>query len=502
MSQKFYNLNPSSYLSLIKPQKPKPISPFDFKRSLKKALCGNYNGLLFDESFLKDKNQDLFFKESLKAKLKPALQILAPTFKNKEKYFHILKEKYGDSLFLNIIFEQKPPLLEDIKPFFPFIFFTCIVTKKNKKTLFKQTLPKEIYEKTEFYFPYKRNFFDPFLTPRQVCHFIQEQGPVKPCQSEIYDSRIAEDMDLEPLFLPFAESKIPAQNKKIFFSLIIPSYNNEEQLLNTLKSLARQDYPREEYEVIVVDDGSLDNTKTMIKSFMREYSSLNLKALSFPRVVERKIGDSRFRAGLARNLGVKHSQGEILAFLDADILVPQNYLQKLQSEHKKADLILLKRRHLKPKAPIKDWLSDPQAIKKWSYILSKNYWGEFYKKGFDKVKSPWKYVCTYGLSLPKKDFQSAGAFGRNFTFYGFEDVDLGYRLYKKGKKFLLSDIEVYHQAPPKEQNRSFQNPLYRYKQLSKTAKILFYKHLDPEIYKEMKNYMVQHRDFYYFLPFL
>ena len=499
MSQKFYNLNPRSYLSLIQAQKPKPISPFDFKRSLKKALSGSYYGLLFDESFLKSKNLDLFFKQSLKAHLKPALQVLAPSFKNKKKDLLRLKKLYGNSVFFNIIFEQEPPSIEDLKPFFPSIFFTRVVTKKNKNSLFKY--PKEVYEKTEFYFPYKKNFFDPFLTPRQVYHFIQKQGPLKPCLSEIYDSRIAEDMDLEPLFLPFAENKIPS-NQKIFFSLIIPSYNNKEQLLNTLKNLTRQNYPRTGYEVILVDDGSLDNTKQAVKSFMKNNSGLNLKAFFFPRVVERKIGDSRFRAGLARNLGAKHSQGEIIAFLDADILVPQDYLQKLQSEHKKADLILLKRRHLKPKAPLKDGFFDPQGLKKWSYILQKNYWGAFYKKGFEKVKSPWKYVCTYGLSLPKKDFQAVGAFGKNFTSYGFEDVDLGYRLWKTGKKFLLSDIEVYHQAPPKEQNQSFQNPLYRYKQLSKTAKIFFYKHLDPEIYREMKNYMSQRRDFHYFFPFL
>ena len=103
------------------------------------------------------------------------------------------------------------------------MFFTYIVTKKNRKILFKQKLPKEFLEKTELYFPYKKCFFDLFLTPKQVYKFIKKQGAVKACQNEIYDSRIEEDMDLEPLYLPFAENKIPKASKNICFSIVIPA---------------------------------------------------------------------------------------------------------------------------------------------------------------------------------------------------------------------------------------------------------------------------------------
>ena len=121
-------------------------------------------------------------------------------------------------------------------------------------------------------------------------------------------------MDLEPFTLPFAENKIPQTNKKMFFSIIIPSYNNGEQLINTLKNLALQNYPRDEYEITVVDDGSADNTRKALRDFMNQYPSLNLKAVHFPRVIERTAGDARFRAGLARNLGVKRSAGKYWLF--------------------------------------------------------------------------------------------------------------------------------------------------------------------------------------------
>ena len=501
MDQRLYNLNPQFYFRLWSKQKLIKKSPFDFNRSLKKALSGNYKGILFDESFLYDDNLYLFVNESLNKGIQPVFQITSQSFKDKRELLHQLNKKCKNSLMFNIIFDNIYTLpLKDIKSFSPQIFFTYIVTKKNKHIFLKKKMPIEWFEKTKFYFPYKQSFFDFFLTPKQVYKFIKKQGPVQPFQNEIYDSRVAQDMDLEPLTLPFAENKISKTSKKMSFSVIIPSYNNEGQLINTLRNLALQNYPRDEYEITVVDDGSTDNTRKALRNFINQYPSLNLKAVYFPRVIERTAGDGRFRAGLARNLGVKYSEGEILAFLDADILVPPDYLQRLKREHQEADVILLQRYHLKTNAPIKDLFFDHKKIKGWHYIEEKSYWGNFYKKGFGKVKIPWKYICTYGLSLSKKDFQVAGAFGINFIFYGFEDTDLGYRLFKQNKKFLLSDIQVYHQAPSQKHQR--QNPLYRHGQLSKTAKIFFYRHLEPEVYEEMKIYMTQRRGFYYYFPFL
>ncbi len=578
---KLYNLNPKSYFNIWESQKIFKINASSFKKSLKKALSGNYKGILLDEPFLYNKNLIFYINEALKEGLQPVLQVTSKRFKDKKLDLEVISKVYN-ALILNInsstanpssfntIFDETDsPYYKDVQPFLfqerflkqkllqkvrlsktplifnvifdeikslPFkdmqnfldqMFFTYIITKNNYKTPFQKKLPREYLERTEFYFPYKKSFFDPFLTPRQVYKFIKQQDSAKnkyknltiteldstiiefnsskaiqACQSEVYDSRIPEDMELEPITQPFAVNQISQSSKEIYFSVVIPSYNNKTQLINTLKYLAGQNYPKAEYEIIVVDDGSSDNTKQEITKFMQQQPGVNFKAIYFPRVVEKKAGEARFRAGIARNLGVKHSKGKILAFLDADILTPPDYLKRLKAEHEKADVILLKRYHLKHKTPIKDMSFNHEKLKKWYSIEEKNYWGPFYEKGFDKVQTPWKYICTYGLSLSKKDFQSVGAFGKNFVFYGFEDTDLGYRLFKKNKKFLLSDIKVYHQAPPKEQSMRLQNPLFRQRQLSKTAKIFFYRHLDPKIYEELKSYMIQERNFYYFFPFL
>ena len=92
-----------------------------------------------------------------------------------------------------------------------------------------------------------------------------------------------------------------------------------------------------------------------------------------------------------------------------------------------------------------------------------------------------------------------GRFNRNFIGYGFEDTDLGYRLYKANKKFLLSGIRCYHQ--PIERNRKEHKSFFkRHNQLAKTAKIFFYNHLDTEIYEHLTVYMKQERGLSYFFP--
>ena len=510
MNQKFYSLNPQFYLDLWdddtnqdeqKLYSNRHLKNLDFEHKLKKALSGQHSCLLFDSAFLENINFNPYIKKALEHNIKPALQITANSFAKYKYEIQSLYKIHKQTIHFHFLFDDinKIPfkefsLLQDQ------ISLVYVVTKKNRTDFLKKKLPREWLNKSWLYFPYKKRLFDPFLTPKQVYQFIKTEGKLPVYPVEIYDSRIPQDMDLEPYTLPFAENKLPKQN--IYFSIIIPSYNSKAELINTLKHLTEQDFPKEEYEVIAVDDGSSDNTRQALNDFIKQHPILNIKAIHFPRVIEKKAGDSRFRAGLARNLGVKHSSGQMLAFLDSDILTPPNYLKQLKKEHEKADLILLKRYHLKPNTPIEGLFSSHKNSKGLYYIEDKKYWGAFYKKGFEQVDCPWKYVCTYGLSLSKKDFLDIGAFGKNFVFYGFEDTDLGYRMFKKNKKFLLSRIEVYHQTPSVKVRGNWNSFLLRQKQLAKTAKIFFYRHLEPEIYEELNIYMRQERPLSYFFPFL
>lgn len=97
--------------------------------------------------------------------------------------------------------------------------------------------------------------------------------------------------------------------EKPLISVIIPTYNRKDLLLDAVKSILAQE-PKN-YEIIIVDDGSRDGTQEYVESFIRENSG---KVNTPIRFFEKTNGG----VAAARNFGIKESRGEYLAFLDAD----------------------------------------------------------------------------------------------------------------------------------------------------------------------------------------
>jgi glycosyltransferase involved in cell wall biosynthesis len=95
-----------------------------------------------------------------------------------------------------------------------------------------------------------------------------------------------------------------------FVSFVIPTYNRSRQLTNAIHSALRQTDP--EIEVIVVDDGSTDDTETMTR------------AIADPRVRYHRQENSE--RGAARNFGVRHAQGTYVYFLDSDDVVTPDHV--------------------------------------------------------------------------------------------------------------------------------------------------------------------------------
>ncbi|EPN6882164.1 MULTISPECIES: glycosyltransferase family 2 protein [unclassified Providencia] len=106
-------------------------------------------------------------------------------------------------------------------------------------------------------------------------------------------------------------------NQEIFFSIIVPIYNSQEFILDTLKSISNINYKN--FEVLLVNDGSTDNTELIISNYIKD--------------------DSRFRLlqqvnsgpNIARNLAIDNAKGEYLLFLDSDDIFKKNLLSKLNA---------------------------------------------------------------------------------------------------------------------------------------------------------------------------
>jgi glycosyltransferase involved in cell wall biosynthesis len=98
-----------------------------------------------------------------------------------------------------------------------------------------------------------------------------------------------------------------------FFSIIIPTYNRAQHLVVAIKSLLQQDF--DDVEVLIVDDGSTDNTETVVAQLCKSHS--NLKYF-YKQNEERSI---------ARNFGIMKARGKYVGFLDSDDIVYSNHLQ-------------------------------------------------------------------------------------------------------------------------------------------------------------------------------
>jgi glycosyltransferase involved in cell wall biosynthesis len=112
-------------------------------------------------------------------------------------------------------------------------------------------------------------------------------------------------------------------------SVIIPCYNAKEHIERCLTSLANQNLKVSEYEVILIDDGSKDNTAKIIE---------NLKSTNKNIVFHKQKNQGQ---GVARNYGLKLAKGEYIYFLDADDYIAHNSLNILLSYLEKYDLDII-----------------------------------------------------------------------------------------------------------------------------------------------------------------
>ena len=100
------------------------------------------------------------------------------------------------------------------------------------------------------------------------------------------------------------------------FSVVIPTFNRRHYLSRCLEAIFNQEYPKDEYEILVINDGSDDDTQGYLASVRRD---------NFYYFLERSGGPAK-----ARNYGIKKSRGEFVAFTDDDCLVPVDWLKELE----------------------------------------------------------------------------------------------------------------------------------------------------------------------------
>ncbi len=139
------------------------------------------------------------------------------------------------------------------------------------------------------------------------------------------------------LILGFGKLKPPSPLKKeteIGFSVIVPFRNEAENLPRLLESFSLLNYPRLNFEIIMVDDHSEDRSVEICKNFRSDFPEFNIKILKNQRLTVSPKKD-------AINTGIENSNFEYIVTTDADCQVPENWLNFFASEIADKDAAML-----------------------------------------------------------------------------------------------------------------------------------------------------------------
>ena len=129
-------------------------------------------------------------------------------------------------------------------------------------------------------------------------------------------------------------------NKKKLLIIIIPVYNSEKTITKCLKSIINQN--KDWIEIIIIDDNSKDNTVNLCKKYQKKIGKENLIIFS-----QKKNNGP----GYCRNIGIKNSNGNFLAFLDSDDFLIQNSLNNFKKVIIDKKPYILINNHLRNKRP-------------------------------------------------------------------------------------------------------------------------------------------------------
>lgn len=208
----------------------------------------------------------------------------------------------------------------------------------------------------------------------------------------------------------------------LFFSIIIPTYRRPELLKACLRSLARQDYPADRFEVIVVDDGGELRLESVVDPF-RDRLDVTL------------LAQSHAGPAAARNTGATRAKGHFLAFVDDDCAPAPDWLQALAVRFPAALDHAIGGRTLNG-LPDNPYASASQLLIDYLYAY------------YNADRGHARFFAANNLAFPVNQFQAVGGLDTAFSRAGAEDREFCDRWLSRGYRMTYApEVQVYHTHP-------------------------------------------------------
>jgi len=192
-------------------------------------------------------------------------------------------------------------------------------------------------------------------------------------------------------------------------SIIVPVWNEERTLANTLRSLLALEYPKKKLEILIVNDGSTDATEHIAKEFAKKYAQV--------RLINKENGGKY----TALNRGITESKAELVGCLDADSFVLRDALLEAvkKFEHEPETMALI------PAMTV----HQPRTMLEMMQAVEYTF-GVFFKKMFDNLGA--LNVLPGPFSIYKREvFEKIGLFR---PAHNTEDMEIAFRMQKYGLK--------------------------------------------------------------------
>jgi glycosyltransferase involved in cell wall biosynthesis len=206
-------------------------------------------------------------------------------------------------------------------------------------------------------------------------------------------------------------------SKNIFASVVIPMYNAEKTIEETLLALNKQN--NKSFEVIIIDDGSKDSSLSIVRKYKTNF---RLKIIS-----QKNAGPAK-----ARNMGARKASTDIIIFIDSDCVPKINFVEEILKPFRDKEIV---------------GVQGDYETKNKNKIIAR-YVGYEIAYRHEKMKKVDRidHIATYACAYRKKDFGKG--FSEDFKKANMEDTELSYRIAKNGGKLVFSDRAIVKHPHP------------------------------------------------------